>query len=597
MKLLTSPVRFLRYSLCFMFSLFWLFGCDDGAGSTQPSGPTLSVQSIGQFRFDWPAGNSVTHYRILENPDGQSGFSDVSGDIPVGTETFTLNVPLHARIRAQYILQQCDGSDCSDSRATSVSGNLAGGIGYFKPDALVSSDYEFGQAVALSGDGKTLAIAGGDDLYIFIETTPGQWQQQDKINLAAPASSLEFSTSGNRLAVGSRLDGSDATGIHVSQSGLSTGGASHSGAVYVFSRSGTSWSEQAYIKATNVADSTYFGRSIGLSADGNLLAVGAYSESNDARGISATFPGTGEISGLDDSGAVYLYRYSGSQWVEDAYIKASNAHDAWFGFSVSLSGDGQRLVVGAIREDNSASTVSSTFPAVGDTGNRWDSGAAYVYRYTGNNWAEEAYIKASNALEYSLFGASVSLNNDGDVLAVGAEDEPTNMLGVHQQPQSGASKNRYASGAAYLFTRTGTTWSEHAFIKAGNADNNDHFGIGVRLSGDGDWLAVVAKEESSSAVGVHRSSDNQSDNSVAGAGAVYLYRRNNTLWVEQAYVKSSNNRSGDGGFGYSTQPSVDLSDDGERLVVGSWSEGSLSTGIQGDQNDRSGSNIGAAFLY
>lgn len=560
-------------------------------------GPSLTIEPIKQFRFDWPASDDATHYRILENPDGRSGFTDVSGDIPAGTESFVMEVALHARANAQYILQRCNSDGCSDSRATSVSGNLATGVGYFKPDVLVPFKYHFGQAVALSGDGKTMAVAGGDYLHIFVETTPGHWQQQERISLREPASALAFSTDGNRLAVGSRTDNSSATGIHASRFGVSGSGALLSGAVYVFSRSGTSWSEQAYIKASNTAASAYFGNSIDLSADGNRLVVGSYSEDNDARGINASFPAASDASGQPDSGAVYVYRYNGSQWTEDAYIKASNVHHAWFGRSVGLSGDGARLVVGAMQEDNDATGVSATFPGVGDTSNRPNSGAAYVYYRDGTGWTEEAYIKASNAKQLALFGASVSLDNDGDVLAVGAKDEETNLVGVHQQPSSGTSPNRYDSGAVYLYARIGSSWSEQAFIKAGNADNGDHFGIGVRLSGDGQWLAVVAKEESSVATGVHGSSSPQDNNSAGGSGAAYIYRHNNSLWTEQAYVKPSNTRIGDGGFGYHSQPSIDLSADGERLVVGMWAQSGLTTGIQSDQSDRSGDEIGAVYLY
>ncbi|MFG1498061.1 hypothetical protein ABMA57_15625 [Saccharospirillum sp. HFRX-1] len=557
----------------------------------------MTVEPIKQFRFDWPASDDVTHYRILENPDGRSGFTNVSGDIPAGTETFVMDVALHARANAQYILQRCNSDGCSDSRATYVSGNLATGVGYFKPDVLVPFEYHFGQAVALSGDGKTMAVAGGNYLHIFVEATPGQWQQQEKISLRNPASALAFSTDGNRLAVGSRTDNSSATGIHASQSGVSGSGALLSGAAYVFSRSGTSWSEQAYIKASNTAASTYFGNAIDLSADGNRLVVGSYSENNDARGINTSFPAASDVGGQPGSGAAYVYRYDGSEWTEDTYIKASNAHSAWFGRSVSLSGDGARLVVGAMQEDNDATGVSATFPGAGDTGSEFNSGAAYVYYHNGAGWTEEAYIKASNAKQQALFGASVSLDDDGDVLAVGAKDEETNLVGVHQHPSSGSGPNRYYSGAVYLYARTGTGWSEQAFIKAGNADNGDHFGIGVRLSGNGQWLAVVAKEESSVTAGVHGSSNSQHNNSAGGSGAVYIYRHDNSLWAEQAYVKASNNRTGDGGFGYHTQPSIDLSADGEQLVVGMWAQSGLTTGIQSDQSDRSGDEIGAAYLY
>lgn len=604
MKSLRSALQSFSLPCCVIATLALLVACEEESnGPSGPPGPELTVESIKQFRFDWPASATGSHYRILENPDGRSGFTDISGDIPLGTESFSMEVPLHGRISAQYILQRCDGSDCSDSRATTVTGNLANGIGYFKPDTLVSAGYHFGRVVALSGDGKTLAIAGDDELYIFVEATAGQWQQQQKIDLRSPATGLALSRDGSRLAVGSRLDASDASGIHDSLLGVSSGGAIDSGAAYVFSRSGSDWSLQAFIKASNVAAGTYFGHSIGFSDDGRRLAVGAYSENNDAAGISTSFPGSGDTSGQDDSGAVYLYRYGASQWTQDAYIKASNVHDAWFGFSLSLSGDGNRLVVGAIEEDNNARGVSSSFPGPGDIGTvgdpntPWNSGAAYIYYHNGTNWTEEAYIKASNARTAANFGASVSLNDDGDLLAVGAKEETTNMVGVHQQPSTSASHNRYYSGAVYVYARTGSDWSDQAFIKAGNTDNGDRFGIGVRLSGDGRWLAVVAKEEESSASGIHASSRQQNDNSIAGFGAVYLYRTNNSLWTEQAYIKPSNTQDGYGGFGFETQPSFDLSDDAERLAVGMWAEDSLTTGIQGNQNDHSGNKVGAVYLY
>lgn len=608
MKFLTLPFRFLSLSL---FSLALLAGCDpdDDSGPSKPPGPTLSVEPVGQFRFTWPASESSTHYRILENPDGRSGFTDVSGDIPVGTESFTLTVPLHARSRAQYLLQRCNADGCSDSRATSVTSNLANGIGYLKPDSVQANNYQFGRAIALSGDGQTLAISGGNsqtiaagsnrDVSIFIRSSQGQWQHQQTLPLPSVSTSLSLSDDGNHLAVGSRYDGKDAQGVFASHTDVTAVGSSDSGALYLFTRNAGSWTETAYIKASNNHQNANFGVAVSLSVDGSRVAVGAYGESNSVPGIQSSFPGTSANTGLEKSGAVYLYQKVAGQWTEEVYIKASNADEnARFGVSLSLSGDGNFLVVGSDQEDNNFRGISSAFP--GTTGNTGlpNSGAAYLYRLDGGLWSEQAYIKASNAVGTENFGISVSLSQDGDVLAIGAEGEASTTTGVHSAPISGTGNNRFSSGAVYVYSRTGNTWTSQAYIKAGNSNNNDHFGSGVVLSGDGQWLAVVAEYEDSKASGVHASGARQTNNEATDSGAVYLYQRRHTLWQERSYLKASNNRVGDRGFGQNQfSTAVGLSDDGEQLVIGSWGEGGVATGIQGDQNDRSGTNIGAVYLY
>lgn len=574
-----------------------LTGCDTSSepASEKLAGPTLSVESIKLFRFDWSVDESATHYRILENPDGQSGFTDVSGDINAGTDTFRLEVPLHARIDAEYILQRCDSDSCQDSQTTTVSGNLAEGIGYFKPDFIAPDEYYFGKTVAISGDGQTLAITGGEDVYLFTSTSEGSWQQQQKLSLRSSASSIDLSEDGTRLAIGTPLDSMNATGIFDSHNDVNTSGTTTSGAVYLFARSDTAWEEEAYIKASNNAATAEFGNAVSLSADGRRLAVGSPDESNDASGISATFPGTSDHSGSSESGAVYLYRYDGTDWQEDAYIKASNVDEGdFFGRTICLSNNGSRLAVGAPNEGNNATGISTTFPTA--SSNKFLSGAVYVYRLEGSNWVEDAYIKASNAKGYDYFGVSTSISDEGDVLAVGAWGEPSAVSGSYTAPTPGAATNRYYSGAAYVYRHNGNSWTEEAFIKAGNGDNNDRFGWGVAVSGDGDWLAVIARDEDSDASGVHAASTTQTNNAASDSGAVYLYRHSNALWAEQAYIKSSNNRDGDIGFGHRSS-SLGLSNDGNHLVVGNMAENSHATGIQGDQDDRSGKYVGAAYLY
>jgi hypothetical protein len=110
---------------------------------------------------------------------------------------------------------------------------------------------------------------------------------------------------------------SNATGINGNQADDS---APDSGAVYVFTRSGGVWSQQAYVKASNTGPGDSFGFSLALSADGNTLAVGAYLENSNATGIGGN---QADNSALD-SGAVYVFTRSGGVWSQQAYIKASN---------------------------------------------------------------------------------------------------------------------------------------------------------------------------------------------------------------------------------------------------------------------------------
>jgi ABC-type Fe2+-enterobactin transport system substrate-binding protein len=134
-----------------------------------------------------------------------------------------------------------------------------------------------------------------------------------------------------------------------------------------------------------------------------------------------------------------------------------------------------------------------------------------------------------------------------------------------------------------VFVRTGTTWTQQVYLKASNTGAHDLFGSSVSLSGDS--LAVGAREEASAATGVN---GNQADNSAGGAGAVYVFVRTGTTWIQQAYVKASNRG---GNFG----SSVSLS--GETLAVGAPDESSAATGVNGNQADNSASYAGAIYVF
>jgi hypothetical protein len=284
------------------------------------------------------------------------------------------------------------------------------------------------------------------------------------------------------------------------------GSAAEAGAVYVFTRSVATWTQQAYVKASNAGALDLFGFSVALSGDSNTLAVGAIGE--------ASADGTPTNNTAPSAGAVYVFTRSVATWTQQAYVKASTigAGDQ-FGFSVALSSDGNTLAVGAIGEDSSATGVGGS-----ETDNSaTNAGAVYVYTRIGTAWTQQAYVKASNTGAGDQFGFSVSLSGDGNILAVGAIGESSAATGIGGNQTDNAAAD---AGAVYVFTRSVATWTQQAYVKASNTGAGDRFGTSAALSSDGTTLAVGATGEDSSATGI---GGNQADNSAVGAGAVYVF--------------------------------------------------------------------------
>lgn len=375
-----------------------------------------------------------------------------------------------------------------------------------------------------------------------------------------------ISLSGDTLAVGAYMESSSATGVNGNQS---DNGAGYSGAVYVFARTGTTWTQQAYLKASNTAFRDEFGCSVSLAGD--TLAVGARGEDSSATGLD----GNQTDNGTNYSGAVYIFTRSGTTWSQQAYLKASNTGpNDGFGQSVSLAGD--TLAVGAFQESSSAPGVNGNQA----DNNAMFSGAVYVFTRSGTTWAQQAYLKASNTGASDQFGYSVSLA--GDTLAVGAHGEDSDATGLNGNQSN---NNAMSSGAVYVFARSGTTWSQQAYLKASNTGTGDQFGFSVSLAGD--TLAVGAPGESSSSMGANGS---QRDDSVPESGAVYLFTRTSTAWSQQTYLKASNTGPRDG-FGWSVSLAGDL------LAVGAYQEASSTNGVNGDQSNDDVARAGAAYVF
>ncbi|TMQ12317.1 MAG: hypothetical protein E6J91_21060 [Deltaproteobacteria bacterium] len=369
-----------------------------------------------------------------------------------------------------------------------------------------------------------------------------------------------MSTDGSTLAISGDGDDSAATGINGDQNNRD---ASEAGAVYVFVRSGASWAQQAYIKASNTDINDRFGTGLGISADGSTLAVGADGEASAASGID----GNQADNSAPGAGAVYVFTRSGATWSQQAYVKASNT-DAGdrFGINLALSHDGATLVVGADSEASAATGINGDQTSNVPPG----AGAVYVFTRSAATWSQQAYVKASNTGAFDGFGGYLALSADGATLAVAAVGEASTATGINGNQLDNLTQD---AGAVYVFSRSGSTWSQQAYVKASNTSRLGDFGHGVALSADGSTLAIGADGDSSGATGVD---GDQTGSAVPESGAVYLFRR-----------------TGLDLFG----TSVALSGDGGTLVVGAPFEASFATGIDGDQTLNGSLENGAAYVF
>ncbi len=331
--------------------------------------------------------------------------------------------------------------------------------------------------------------------------------------------------------------------------------------------------QQAYIKASNTGIQDRFGARVTLS--GGTMAIGAPYEDSNSGGVN----GNPDDESGQDAGAAYVYVRSGSNWVQQAYVKASNpGTDHRFGACIAISGD--LMVVGAAGENSSATGVNGEQGAHSAP----NAGAAYVFTRDGTNWVQQAYLKASNTRAGDQFGFSVAAS--GDTLVVGSPGESGNATGVNADQSNLTGTN---SGAAYVFVRHGQDWEQEAYLKASNTGGHplagDRFGWSVAVSGD--TAVVGAPVESSSATGVN---GDQTDNCSQSAGAAYVFVRRGTHWFQQAYLKASNSEAWDF-FGVSV--AVFEGD----VVVGAEDEGSDAIGVNGDQSNDNQPGSGAGYVF
>jgi hypothetical protein len=307
----------------------------------------------------------------------------------------------------------------------------------------------FGYSVALSG---TTAMAGayGEDsntgaAYVFV----------------LPSQQAELTPSGGAA--------NDNAGISVALSGSTAvvgayGKNSNRGAVYVFTRVGSTWTQQATLTASQRAAGDFFGFSVALS--GSTAVVGA--------------PGRNS-----QTGAAYVFVDSGGTWSQQATLTASQ-RAAGDSFGVSVAVSGSTAVVGA-------------------SGKNSQTGAAYVFVRSGTAWSQQATLAASDAAAGDTFGVSVAVSGSTAVV--------------------GASGKNSQSGTAYVFLRSGSTWSQQAKLTASDGAESDEFGFSVAIAGSTAVVGAAAKNSQT--------------------GAAYVFVRSGTAWSQQAELTASDAAAGD----------------------------------------------------
>ena len=377
-----------------------LAACGGGSGESEPAGlpaPSgFSVASYGPktYNLGWTVTPGAMRYELFEDPDGAAGPQPESL-FGVGAANNVTSSPnrvgglRHERVNASYRLRACDASGCGPF-TSAVTPDLTQAIGRFDLPAGDPTQ-RFGaytNAIALSADGLTLAVgspregssdglAGAGAVYIFSRSMPGvgmpapAWGLRARLEGSSPAAKMAFgaslalSANGRTLAVGAPEERSNARGINGDAANRDAYGA---GAAYIFMDNGSTWSQQAYIKSRNTPAKVetcsrldisgtavfpctpqHFGFSVALSADGNLLAVGAPEEgANFTPGSAAVLSGlsfTGETIFGGGVGAVHTFARNNGGWAEQAHLPGSSADPtmARFGAVVALSSDGTVL--------------------------------------------------------------------------------------------------------------------------------------------------------------------------------------------------------------------------------------------------------------
>ncbi|MHB8645903.1 MAG: Ig-like domain-containing protein [Thermomicrobiales bacterium] len=323
----------------------------------------------------------------------------------------------------------------------------------------VPSDY-FAQSVALSRDGNTAIVGafgkgnGMGAAYVFTRSG-GAWGQRQDLAISGATNrdyfgyAVAISGDGNTVLVGA-----------------------WGGAAYVYTKVGATWTLQQKLIANDAPLINSFGFAVAVSYDGNTVIIGAYADQNYA-------------------GAAYIFARSGTIWTQQQKLIASDrATDNLFGWAVAMSDDGATAIIEALQKQNF-------------------TGAAYIFGRIGGTWAQLQELTVGDIAPHDEFGKGLAMSADARILFLGAPG-----------------KNN-STGAAYIFVRNGTAWTEQQELIASDGAQNDYLGQRAATSIDGSTTVISANARH------------------GNTGAAYVFVRAGTAWIQQQVVTASDGAQND----------------------------------------------------
>ena len=378
-----------------------------------------------------------------------------------------------------------------------------------------SNDAQQGTSVAVSADGNTAIVGGYRDNYdpgtntatgaAWVYTRYGStWYQQAKLvgtGGTSQGTSVAISADGNTAIVGGAYDNVVDPDLWIT-----------TGAAWVWTRSGSTWTQQGDKLVGTGSSDAQQGYSVSLSADGNTAIVGGYQDNYDPTIY------TGQ-------GAAWVWTRSGNTWTQQGnkLVGTGGSSDAAQGISVSLSADGNTAIVGGFNDNY-------------DPTNYRGQGAAWVWTRSGNTWSQQGdKLVGTGNSGLAAQGSSVSLSANGNTAIVGGYNDNSGI------------------GAVWVFTRSGSTWSQQGnkLIGTGGVGNGGQ-GSSVSLSADGNTAIVGGQNDNI-------------DPTWLAPGAAWVWTRSGNDWSQQgSKLVGTGNNSGGALQGYS----VALSADGSTALVG-----------------------------
>ena len=415
------------------------YTCSGGtAADGAPHGGNSDVENCAHCNDDRnPAGAYCLAYAKLLAADGiaDDWFGNAvaisrSGNRAIVGALFESDIGSNSEAGAAYIFgRAADGNWSMEAKLTA--------------DDRDAGD-RFGNAVAIDGDGERVIVgayqndrflSNAGSAYIFARADDGTWTAEQTIAGIGTTVGDQFGVSvamddgGDRVIAGAHRNG-------------------NSGSVYIFTRSGSAWTEEQKITVPRADIGAQVGRAVDIDSDGSRVVIGAHRHDD----------------GAVDSGTAYIFSRTGSRWTEESMLTARDgAAGDGLGWSVAIGGNGDRAIIGGFLDE--------------DSGNM-DSVAVYIFtRNSDGEWNEEARLIAADTEKDDRFGSAVAISANGDRAIIGApHDEYADSF----------------TGAVYTFARDDDGWSDGIKITAKDRVGGEAFGGSVAISGDDLRLIIGA---------------------------------------------------------------------------------------------------------